>query len=97
MWSTLYTQYIQNIYNSISVKMFINLWNLLLFPHVEEEEAMLEEDVVVGDALNVRIVREWATFKKIASPCTTFLTKIPMSLKLKLLTPNSFMKNTKSV
>jgi len=67
--------------------MFKNLWNLLAwFPHVEEEDAMLEDDVVVEDVLN-------APFKGIASLCTTF----PISLKLKLLSPNSLMKNTKNI
>jgi len=46
--------------------------------------------------LNAFTIRQWVTFKRIASLCTTFITRQLISLKLKLLNPNSLMKKTKN-
>jgi len=61
--------------------MFKNLWNFLSwFSQLEEVDAILEEDVVIGDILNALIVKERVTFKRDASLCMTFLTRQPVSL-----------------
>ena len=64
---------------------------------MEGKDVMQDTNVVVGDVLNDLTVREWVLFKRIASLRMTFLTRHPISIKPKLLNPDSLMKNIKSM
>jgi len=65
-----------------------NTWNYLLWPQLEEEEDVdLEVDVEDVDVLSACIVRGWVTLRKTVTPYMVFLLRLPMSLRLTLLSP----------
>ena len=48
-----------------------------------------EVDVEVAGILNARIARGWVTLRKTVTPYMVFLLRLPMSLRLTLLSPSS--------